>query len=90
MTPKDKYYFKSGCIYDTSFINSKDLIGCFTIINDDVIELTYTSNYGFGGFILSVQELNPQQTIFKIIETVAYDVHLNTSCVEVKPSYINA
>lgn len=90
MTPSDKWYFKSGCIYDNCFINTKDLIGCFTIIDDDIIELTYDDKYGFGGFILSVKELDAQQTINKIIETVAFDLHINIGCVEVKPSYINA
>ena len=26
MTPDDKYYFKSGCIYDTSYINSVNFV----------------------------------------------------------------
>lgn len=92
MQRTDKWYFETGKIYDTSYINTCNCIGQFAMIHgdlDDVIEdHMYEIRYeDFDSWIILPCEYTPQEMVAELLSQIQFD--LGTVWVQIQPNYVN-
>lgn len=93
MQNTDKWYFETGKIYDTCYINTTNYIGQITEIHDEndvadtehVYEIRYQD---FDSWIVLPYEYTPQQIIDELLQQIQFD--LDTVYVRIQPNYVNA